>query len=55
MTTTFIQNKVMKLFTQNPMLIEGTNEAESAWQHLDDGVAVVVTNLNAAKTKGGAT
>jgi len=29
-----------------------TSDAESAWQHLDDGVAVVVTDLNVAKTKG---
>jgi DNA-binding NtrC family response regulator len=29
-----------------------TSNAEAAWQHLDDGVAVVVTDLNVAKTKG---
>lgn len=29
-----------------------TSDADAAWQHLDDGVAVVVTDLNVAKTKG---
>ena len=29
-----------------------TSDAEVAWKHLDDGVAVVVTDLNVAKTKG---
>ncbi|QEG24691.1 sigma-54-dependent transcriptional regulator [Mariniblastus fucicola] len=29
-----------------------TSDAQSAWQHLDDGVAVVVTELDVAKTKG---
>jgi DNA-binding NtrC family response regulator len=28
------------------------DNAETAWQHLDDGVAVVVTDLNMPKTKG---
>ncbi len=28
------------------------DNAENAWQHLDDGVAVVVTDLNMPKTKG---